>query len=74
MTEALAAKPYSLKVKNALGEQMYSFELRSSKIPEPAGNYDFFKKKHSLYTLKYLFTFRAPNSFTLFFCPFLIFQ
>jgi len=36
MTEALAAKPYSLKVKNALGEQMYSFELRSSKIPEPA--------------------------------------
>ena len=49
MTEALAAKPYSLKVKNALGEQMYSFELRSSKIPEPAGNYDFFKKALAIY-------------------------
>ena len=49
MTEALAAKPYSLKVKNALGEQMYSFELRSSKVPEPAGNYDFLKKALAIY-------------------------
>ena len=39
MTEDLARKPYTLQVKNALGEQTYAFELASSKIPEPAGNY-----------------------------------
>jgi len=36
MTEDLARKPYTLQVKNALGEQTYAFELASSKIPEPA--------------------------------------
>ena len=44
MSEDLARKPYTLNVKNALGEQTYAFELASSKIPEPAGNYDFLKK------------------------------
>ena len=39
MSEDLARKPYTLNVKNALGEQTYAFELASSKIPEPAGNY-----------------------------------
>merc|ERR1711881_721784 len=36
MTEALTNKPYTLSVKNTLGEQTYAFELASSKIPEPA--------------------------------------
>jgi len=36
MSEDLARKPYTLNVKNALGEQTYAFELASSKIPEPA--------------------------------------
>merc|ERR1712203_283311 len=32
----MGRKPYTLNVKNALGEQTYAFELASSKIPEPA--------------------------------------